>query len=91
MTIPALNLLVLRCRDIEDTRQFYETLGIRFRQEQHGTGPVHYAAELGGLVLEPYPTKGEPDNTRLGFKLGTGETCRVLADPDGRKVEVYGA
>jgi len=84
-----LNLLVLRCRDIEKTRQFYENLGISFTQEQHGTSPVHYATQLdGGMVLELYPTKGEPDNTRLGFIIGTGKNHRVEKDPDGRSVEL---
>ena len=36
-----MNLLVLRCRDIEATRAFYETLGICFTQEKHGTGKNH--------------------------------------------------
>ena len=42
---------VIRCRDIEKTRQFYENLGISFTQEQHGTSPVHYEAELDGSVV----------------------------------------
>jgi len=86
-----LNLLVLQCSDIRATCQFYTALGVCFTQEQHGSGPVHYAAELdGGMVLELYPAKGEPDNTRLGFVLGTGGGRRVKKDPDGRSVEIHG-
>ncbi|MDQ5768756.1 hypothetical protein [Thiothrix subterranea] len=86
---PRLNLLVLRCRDIDTTRAFYEGLGIPFIPEQHGNGAPHYAAILSdGLVLELYPAKGEPDNTRLGFQFG-GEHQRIVQDPDGRYVEIW--
>ena len=88
-TRPQLNLLVLRCRDIELTRLFYEGLNLHFISEQHGNGSRHYTAVMdNGLVLELYPAKGEPDNTRLGFHFG-GKSQRVLQDPDGRYVEVW--
>lgn len=51
---------------------FYELLGIHFQREQHGSGPVHWASDLDGLVLEVYPakTEGETDGTtRLGFEV----------------------
>ena len=65
----AVNLLVLRCKDIEVTRRFYEQLGLAFVEEKHGTGPQHYAWESSGFVLELYPTaEGQaPDNVRIGF------------------------
>jgi catechol 2,3-dioxygenase-like lactoylglutathione lyase family enzyme len=64
-----LNLLVLRCRDVEVTRRFYEKLGLGFTEERHGAGPRHYAWEKDGVVLELYPTTAgqSPDNIRLGF------------------------
>ncbi len=72
----SLNLLVLRCRDIEASKVFYETLGHEFVAERHGNGPRHYAAKLGGLVLELYPRRGNesPDDLRLGF------SCPTLVD-----------
>ena len=65
----AVNLLVLRCKDIDITRRFYEQLGLAFVEEKHGTGPQHYAWERGGFVLELYPAaEGQPsDNVRFGF------------------------
>jgi lactoylglutathione lyase len=74
-----LNLLVLRCKDLEATRRFYEKLGIVFTNERHGTGPQHYAWETDAFVLELYPTKeGEtPDSIRLGF------STPLLADVSG--------
>ena len=75
----AVNLLVLRCKDIELTRRFYEHLGLVFVEEKHGTGPQHYAWESGGFVLELYPAaEGQPpDNVRIGFSTA------LLADLAG--------
>jgi lactoylglutathione lyase len=74
-----LNLLVLRCRDVELTRRFYEKLGFVFTEERHGTGPHHFAWAKNGFVLELYPTpQGQPpDNVRLGF------STPLLADVSG--------
>lgn len=67
------NLLVLRCADLDAARAFYEALGARFVEEQHGEGPRHDAAKVSGMTLELYP--GEPDvGTRVGF---------AVADVDG--------
>lgn len=63
----ALNLLVLRCRDLEASRAFYELLGLRFMRHAHGSGPEHYAHEDERGVLELYPTRGPADATGLGF------------------------
>jgi len=65
----AVNLLVLRCKDVEVTRRFYEQLGLAFVEEKHGAGPQHYAWESDGFVLELYPAaEGQaPDNVRIGF------------------------
>lgn len=90
-----LNLLVLRCRNIKTTKTFYEALGFDFVQEQHGTSPIHYSTSIGEVLLELYPTDGEPDNVRLGFVVAPSVLERldlneygVLRDPDGRMVEL---
>jgi catechol 2,3-dioxygenase-like lactoylglutathione lyase family enzyme len=74
-----LSLLVLRCRDVEATRRFYEKLGLVFTEERHGTGPRHYVWQEDGFVLELYrSTAGQPpDNVRLGF------STPLLADVSG--------
>lgn len=70
------NLIVLRTADLNAALTFYRAIGIEFAQEQHGSGPIHYAAKLGGMVLELYP--GEPGSapdrkqggtTMLGFRV----------------------
>ena len=66
-----LNLLVLRCKEIVNTKDFYEKLGLTFVEEQHDNSPIHYSCSLNELVLELYPaTKNFPvDSCRLGFSV----------------------
>jgi lactoylglutathione lyase len=68
----SLNLVVIRATDIDKTKNWYEKLGMKFHQEQHGKGPQHYSAEIDGIVLEVYPASAnaKPDGaTRLGFRV----------------------
>jgi catechol 2,3-dioxygenase-like lactoylglutathione lyase family enzyme len=66
-----LNLLVLRCRDLERSRAFYERLGLSFTSHAHGKGPTHYAHETPNFVLElyPEPSPDYTDQTALGFAV----------------------
>jgi lactoylglutathione lyase len=75
---PTLNLLVLRCSDIELSRQFYELLGLRFEKHAHGSGPEHYAHEGEHGVLELYPAKPSQgaDATGLGFAVANLDESR---------------
>lgn len=75
-----LNLLVLRCINIEDSKNFYEMLGLRFVKEKHGKGVEHYAAHIEDVVFEIYPlNSGEiPCNTRLGFSVESMESLIKL-------------
>src|SRR5436305_3862908 len=69
----SLKLLVLKTRQAERLRAFYESLGVSFTQEKHGDGPPHYAGQLGEVVLEVYPLAGDgtaDSTTRLGFAVG---------------------
>jgi lactoylglutathione lyase len=66
-----LTLLVLKTRQVEHLRRFYQTLGIALAQEQHGKGPIHFAGRAGDVLIEvyPLPDDGSPvdSSTRLGF------------------------
>ena len=66
-----LNLLVLRCRDLEASRAFYQRLGLTFAPHTHGSGPLHYAAEAHDFTLELYPAPADDyaDQTGLGFTV----------------------
>lgn len=74
MDRPALTLIVLRTPDLGPVVDFYGRVGLEFAQEQHGTGPVHYSAQLGRVVLELYPCTGEverggPGDIRIGLEV----------------------
>jgi lactoylglutathione lyase len=79
--MPSLTLVVLKTARPEQVKAFYQCLDIQFRTEQHGNGPVHFAADLAQTVLEIYPrSNGEPANEssiRLGFRVN--EPQAVLA------------
>ena len=86
--IRRLNLLVLRCRDIEKTKIFYEKFSLSFVKEQHGEGSVHYATKIGDLVLELYPLgDSNVDNNRLGFTVNSSK--QILEDEEIELVSQY--
>ena len=65
----AINLVVLRSPDMARAAAFYSRLGLQFTLHRHGTGPEHYAAELGGSVFELYPLSPDGPST-LGTRIG---------------------
>jgi lactoylglutathione lyase len=71
MSDVSLTLLVLKTRQVEQFRRFYQTLGMEMTEERHGKGPVHFSARAGTVVVEVYPLgdDGNPVDfsTRLGF------------------------
>jgi predicted enzyme related to lactoylglutathione lyase len=88
---PSLRLLVLRTKQLERLRDFYAPLGVSFVPERHGDGPLHYAGDLGGAVLELYPLdEGTPSSdplTRIGFSvLDLTATLRGLEAVGGKVV-----
>ncbi len=64
----SINLVVLRSPDPERAAGF-SRLGLQFALHQHGSGPQHFAAELGGSVFELYPATPESPST-LGTRIG---------------------
>ncbi|HEY4330660.1 MAG TPA: VOC family protein [Phycisphaerae bacterium] len=74
-----LNLLVIRCGNIERSKAFYELFGMAFKQEQHGNGPKHYNCTDEEGVFEIYPLEGaSADQTGLGFLTGDLEGLHML-------------
>jgi len=74
MNRPGLSLIVLRTPGLDRAVDFYGRLGLEFVREQHGSGPVHYSARLGRVVLELYPCVGEvvrggPADVRVGLEV----------------------
>lgn len=85
-----LNLVVLCSQDVERSKSFYEALGLQFLKERHGSGPEHYACELGKTVIEIYPLTAEKavaPCTRLGFTVSSiEEVAARLAKLDQRLI-----
>jgi catechol 2,3-dioxygenase-like lactoylglutathione lyase family enzyme len=71
-----LTLLVLRCRDLERSKQFYMALGLVFIKEQHGSGPLHYSSQLGTTLIELYPATSSTSSVRLG--LAVNDVAAIL-------------
>lgn len=72
LSVISVDLLVLRCIDIERSRAFYELVGVTFVREQHRTGPEHFAAVLGDVTIELYPassTRPPEAGLRIGLKV----------------------
>jgi hypothetical protein len=69
MKVPAVNLIVLRCTDLEMASVFYRALGLTLTPEKHGDGPNHFSCTLGDIVVELYPTgrQGGTSGLRLGL------------------------
>lgn len=101
MTSPGairVTLLVVYTPQLEECRKFYAGLGLAFTTEQHGRGPVHFAAILAdGAVFELYPStpRHQTNTLRLGLAIEGNAADPPLdkghhqvTDPDGRTVEV---
>ncbi len=69
MTDLKLSLMVLRSPRLEETRRFYDSLGLQFQEEKHGKGPVHYSCSLGSTVLELYPVAEGDSASGVGLGL----------------------
>ena len=73
----ALNLLVLRCLDLDRSRNFYELFGLSFEQHKHGNGPDHLAHEDERGVFELYPAKAATTSDMTGLGFATTDLARL--------------
>ena len=70
-----LNLIVLRTQDMERSRVFYESIGLKFEHHRHGNGLPHLSSTGGGAVVEIYPANGkDTTDIRLGFQVANVDT-----------------
>jgi catechol 2,3-dioxygenase-like lactoylglutathione lyase family enzyme len=83
-----MNLLVLRCADVARVREFYECMGLRFSEHQHGNGPVHLGALDGNrLLIELYPASEKNPVDRCGLGFGAVDLQQVIATLMGKQFE----
>ena len=66
-----MNLLVLRCRDVDAAGRFYGCLGMTFDRHRHGNGPEYLGAEDAASAFELYPlaTGATADTAGLGLAV----------------------
>ncbi|MFE1521409.1 glyoxalase/bleomycin resistance/dioxygenase family protein [[Kitasatospora] papulosa] len=93
------SLLVLYTPQLEECRDFYNTLGLHFTAEQHGQEPREYAAVLAdGTIFElrhAHPGR-ETGALRIGLTITGASTTppltpgeHLLTDPDGRTITIH--
>jgi lactoylglutathione lyase len=72
--------LVLFAADPGATAAFYRAVGVDLDDEDHGEGPVHFAAELGPVHFAIYPagTPGRAPERRSGGSCFPGFYVRSL-------------
>lgn len=78
MAISAINLVVLRSNAPRDLVRFYQSLGLNFALEQHGSGPEHHSCAIGNATLEIYPCDNREMTTigtRIGFAVSSIEVA----------------
>ena len=85
---PKLSLIVVYARNLEATREFYAALGIAFQDEQHGSGPRHYAATLGEAVFEIYPLRDDEQMGGLRLGFGVESVDRTVQSLRQRQIKI---
>jgi lactoylglutathione lyase len=80
-----LGFVALRCADLEESRRFYELVGLTFTEEQHGSGPRHLSTEMDGVVFELHPAK------HGGARMDLATVGLTVTNIDGLEVRLSGA
>jgi len=85
----AINLIVIRSADIDRSADLYSLLGLEFTKHSHGSGPQHYAAEMGSLVFEIYPVQKESETStgaRIGFRVEDVDAAALRLQESGARL-----
>jgi len=68
---PQGSYVVLRVPDLEQSAQFYRSIGLTLTEERHGDGPLHYSFPLSdGMVCELYPLRSGAQPPTPGIRIG---------------------
>lgn len=73
--------VILRANNKDETRAFYEKLGMKFSEHQHGNGPLHYVCEFRGAVLEIYQGRKQSEQKKEHDWREAGETTLYVELP----------
>lgn len=86
----SVSFIAIYCSDIHISKKFYEdSFPLIFKEEKHGSGPVHFSAPIGCAVLELYPA-GEVNRSRISIGLHFSDSGieGKFIDPDGNIIFV---
>ncbi len=83
--------IILRADDKEITKGFYEKLGMKFSQHKHGDGPLHYACEIKGAVIEIYQGRKQEEQRKDPDYRTAGETTLYIELPPDILIDQLGA
>lgn len=74
--------LVLFTSEVDRSVEFYRALGVPLQHEDHGSGQVHFAAELAGVHFAIYPAteEGTAPARRVGGSCFPGFFVTSLAE-----------
>jgi catechol 2,3-dioxygenase-like lactoylglutathione lyase family enzyme len=85
----SLNLVVLRCSDIDRSAALFSSMGLKFSKHAHGSGPEHYSYEQAGVVFELYAATANFPVTRgarVGFLVDNVDALTSLLTQRGAEV-----
>ncbi len=87
---PSFQFVALYCSDIHISKKFYEdSFSLKFKEEKHGSGPMHFSVTIGCAVLELYPAgDGNCSRITLGMKFSDFGIEEKFIDPDGNIIFV---
>ena len=93
MAIKRIDAMILYANDLERTVHFYRELGLPLEEEDHGSGPLHYALDLGGAHIAVFagkpgqaPARGAAGGAVLGFQVDSLEESFARAKAAGASV-----
>ncbi|SDX78090.1 VOC family protein [Roseicitreum antarcticum] len=80
--------LILHSEHPESCAAFYSFIGFSFMPEQHGDGPLHFAAQDGNFLLEIYPGVSRAQGDAI-FAIAVADIakCAELAEATGHKIK----
>ena len=92
--VRSVNALILKTNKLEESLNFYQTVGLSLEQEEHGEGPTHYAGKIGPThfaIYEMDPWKeqerrtGKAREIMVGFEIddlnATLESLKAIKAP----------
>jgi catechol 2,3-dioxygenase-like lactoylglutathione lyase family enzyme len=88
-----LSFVTLRCKDLDRSCAFFETLGLTSSLIRHKDGSHHFDCKAGEQTIELYPRRrGDTHELRLGFQVNNlGDVLQDLRAQGMEVLQTLGA